>query len=590
MMKNMLLCLIKHINRGEIKPHFCATQNPVFMQCHPAALLCEYSMEMHDVNDPIAVLDRKIATVHKQVAGITRKHILVEKSALHGEVHLTSTSLQFLKECKHQHPNAACQTVIDMLISHRQRFGDQGWLCAGLYANLKLAVRNLPYSRPDIIEGFRLMNDLCTHFLSLSECLYSYPVHWSDSDAIFAVMATVFTPHIGTHMQLSSDDIQRLLSQLLEAFIASLHAYGGSLVPNVLFHAVLHDSFVSTLHLNSIVLDVEIPRYFPVNGISSCRVAVFDASLEFPRLNTALVLPNSLANAETDVLTSVVRVCQISNINLLVTQKRIHPYLQLLLHRCGIVALPRTSIMHIGQLQRLCGAQLLGGMDFSIATSINESCIGFLQHLRIIETGYKRLLLATNDASCADIESALPTTYSEVRARVTPYASFLLQTRAEHCRIELQTICESVVKVLKSLLSENSVLIGGGCWQMCLVRQLRECIAKIEGRSLRFVCETFADTLENCVTRNGKLNAKSYTMTVGGREINSYCVSFDSPVAPGNALCKVVKSGDDSEHAKTIEYAHCLDLASACKNAINTAVDTCICAIDVDSIIIDKIS
>lgn len=149
----------------------------------------------------------------------------------------------------------------------------------------------------------------------------------------------------------------------------------------------------SIIHIPSLIL-MDIPKPKAIINKPYYIVAIFSTSLEIPPIShtsTQLSLPKGWEeNPQTLEIYWLQHVAELlvrSGVTLVLTQQRIHPYLERLLLSSGISVVPRVSIRFINMSVTLSKAILLDQLDPSIVLShdsiLSTTVLGLLQSISL---------------------------------------------------------------------------------------------------------------------------------------------------------------------------------------------------------------
>lgn len=221
-------------------------------------------------------------------------------------------------------------------------------------------------------------------------------LQWSNSPSLLSTVKRRLLRRPSLQYLIFSEDVLTSLSQtLLLAFLSQVGNTDTS-SPALHFICVGGPPINLILFQDKLVMDIPIPALLRENSLRGpFRVASFSSSLEYPS-NSSLTLEVDIADGATSSVLSVesqylerlVELFQRNEVTLVICQKRVHPYLQRLLHTHRIVCLPRVSVRFMSALLRLSGGRQLGGPPSHLNTSdpqgllLDPSCLGQVESVR----------------------------------------------------------------------------------------------------------------------------------------------------------------------------------------------------------------
>jgi TCP-1/cpn60 chaperonin family len=199
----------------------------------------------------------------------------------------------------------------------------------------------------------------------------------------------------------------------------------------------------------------------------------------------------SIKSLEYKFLDGIAHVLTLSKVTLVACQRRIHPYLVRILKKVGIICLPRLSIRYCGALQRLCGARQL--VSFPITQNmicpLDPSSLGYLSSLEcrtiygrnyVVACSGTESTASTSDEPCSDAqESFTVSAFGQdcalgIRSRQSIMSTVILTAPSESLCSALEIVCEDVVRTLTGLLGCPYVLPGEGDWQRRTAKMLHQ--------------------------------------------------------------------------------------------------------------------
>ena len=373
-----------------------------------------------------------------------------------------------------------------------------GWLCISLTTAFILSIysQHSPHqSISHILQGYHLASHWIQQEMRNKDCPIAMRFHWSDHSTILSLISSLLDP-VTSSCSLTPSDLNHISSCLLEAFITSLIERDDKFVPNILFYSIPSVSPSCMNHYSgTLILEIPIPPMFPLNlHLRDTFVAVFESSIEIiPHENLKIELDMSRSDhsdltsitsakqAEYQMLRSMCEIIVNSKVQLLCCQKRIHPYLQQLLRRKGVICLPRLSILHINKILAISGATQLGAFSNSIKISENRkevlqlSSLGYVDSLSVDRIGGKKVLVVRSsplDDLSPDARLSEFLYWDRISSRRSLMSTVTVCGWHENQVKEIQQISETIIGILTHLIQSGDnpmVLPGGGCWLRYLV-------------------------------------------------------------------------------------------------------------------------
>ena len=526
---------------------------------------------------------------------------------------------------------------------------------------------NLPVSA--MIKGFSLALADTVRGLSVDSLkdpsnisLQLLKLSWDDLDNILCVIRTTLSNRHTLH--LSHLQIDKISVNFLSAFLSSIEE--DSKRCSIIYRQSVGLPIENIIVLeHSLVMDIPIPVTLLRSRDrklqrKSCKfqsliVVIFENSLEFSELpNASFEITqgdalesedkcegqlDSMKSVEYAFLENIASVFKRSNITLVACQRRIHPYLIRILHRYGIISLPRLSIRYCGALQRLCGARQLLSFPNSKDPEfrIDPYALGYLASIECSVLHGRKYVVACAktrdqgdqtkfgfdereeisqislfDAHCSDV----------INSRKSLMCTAILIAPSEALCCELQSTLEDVSLNLISLLSCPYVLPGAGLWQAHTAKCLREKLMTSKAAAEKRVhmesfsigkndevlkaAEIFISCLEDCSQVIGgakgfncSLHASDATFILPIREVSgdSADILFHNPLQRCTVRSSVLteqlnsvdsswmNAADNKTKSKRVLTADALEAAGPCLAALQLAVDAAICVLDVDGLL-----
>ena len=406
---------------------------------------------------------------------------------------------------------------------------------------------------------------------------------------------------------LHNDSLHNIATCLLQSFLSSLNSTNTTqmLTPFIIYKSCVGYPVENIVtYENTLVMDIPIPLEFPDGeGISTATVALFDCNLEhllfYGEDNIKIENDNSndsLKLLEFTVLEQWTDTFSNSNIKIVMSQRRIHPYLQRLLRDRGIISLPRLSMYFISAMQKLTGAKILGSLPSKVNEIIPSSCLGYIGNLRKKTMLGRSFILASalsnnDEDENEQVSLALndPAFISGVLTRRQRMSSIIITGPTKYVCDEIQDSFEIVISNLTSMLGKSYVLPGGGCWQMYLAERLQNTYFKSsdklkEKNLISKAIKLYIDTLKSCtqLLGNGTLNNQIQNSFI----LPSMTDCDDSLyfANPAGAYTKALKVGDEYK----ISSSNMLEPFESSQKSMELAVEIAITLLQIDSVVVAK--
>lgn len=294
--------------------------------------------------------------------------------------HFSSSAASFLDDVKR---SFACDeisgTMIDifssMISSHKM---DGGWFCMFFCSSLlrRVLQSNLKH-RASTIGFTDSLDFVIKHVMDpIADC--HIPLDMSDTEAMMGTITSV----ISTHASLCLDTmvIGKLTSMIMECFLQSALETNLTL-PRIRYQHISGRQIIDTFHMfDTMYMDISVS----VQSAKNVIVALYDCSLELPNhsfdgahadfshvevsvdvdeYSDKIPEDKTMKHFEKEVLEGFVETLCASGVGVVVSQRRIHPHVRRVCEGVGITCLAHVSQVHIGALQALSGARLLGSFQ-----------------------------------------------------------------------------------------------------------------------------------------------------------------------------------------------------------------------------------
>ena len=354
-------------------------------------------------------------------------------------------------------------------------------------------------------------------------------IDWSDYDNIKCLIKSNLLIRSCIFTNLSSNSLENIATSVLQSFLSSLNNLFDMLTPFIVYKHCIGYSVENIVSLeNKLLIDIPLPLEFPDgNGISNATVAIFECSLEISmiygekniKIESSSNSNESLKEIEFEILEKWANIFSNSNIQIVMSQRRIHPYLQRLLRNRGIISLPRLSMNYIGSMQKLTGAKILGTLPSNLIENIPSNYLGYIGNIQK-STMFGRLFLLASSISpefeksdeneIIQLSLALndQSFINGVVLRRQKISTILIAGPTNYICDEIQDSLEIVISNLTAMLKESYVLPGGGCWQAYLVKKLQLELESSENNdkginAMKNALNVFINSLETCAILMG---------------------------------------------------------------------------------------
>eukprot|EP00798_Chlamydomonas_sp_ICE-L_P021267 gene21267-28188_t len=175
----------------------------------------------------------------------------------------------------------------------------------------------------------------------------------------------------------------------------------------------------------------------------------------------------SRASCELDALLALVTWLHEAGVQVVATQKLMHPSVQDAILACGMLPLQRLSAIHISSVAHVCGAVPLSSLQPSAAWKRLFGCVASI-HLKTIS--HNKILL------CLDAHGAKPNPIAQApdyMRRLHPIHTLLLGCDTDLGGDELKEVVNCAFKLLSWSMQVPYALPGGGCAEALIAAHLR---------------------------------------------------------------------------------------------------------------------
>jgi hypothetical protein len=529
------------------------------------------------------------------------------------------------------------EILLDLLLSsassHSLQSNQSGWLCIYLSTALILSIYHKHSQHiSQILQGYQFAFQLMQNEMTNKESVIALKFHWSDHSTVLSLILSLLNG-VTSSCSLTTLDQNHISSCLLEAFITSLVEIKDKFVPNVLFYAVPSVSPSCMTHYSgTVILDIPIPPLFPTTPLREIFVAVFESSIEIIanenlkiELQMSTAAPSddaapiaSAKQAEYQMLRSMCEIIVNSKVQLLCCQKRIHPYLQQLLRRRGVVCLPRLSILHINKILAISGATQLGAFSTSIEVSesrmevLQLSSLGYIDSLTVdLISGKKVFVFRSSPLDDLPPDAPLHNFLyvDKICSRRCLMSTVTVCGWQENQIKEIQQTSETILRSLTQLIQAGDnpmVLPGGGCWLQYLINYVLQELQKQQTK-----ISTNASPILSVYDRRMLSGARSYCQTLQSavQILDGFdsstdsqfqlplpsakgIITFQSPqgrktISSSNKSGVIIdESGEEMEPGYVLS-SNSLDLYESSYRALQISLEIACCILEIDGVILE---
>lgn len=343
---------------------------------------------------------------------------------------ISSSTSVYIEHCIEAYPNPLTQFWLQLFVANGAREGVQWWSLA-FAARLLLSNLDQPSMKPSTShQALSALLRICTSHLRSGNM--SSVAADDEAEVVANYIASLLKAQ--TSLCLHPDRCKELSVNLLELY----H------VPSTLYYVPLPGPRCDLKLLrDALVLDIALPPFLPDPLLlQNISIAIFDCSLDFSLSNSAHLeldyTSGALEDAQQQAMKHFATMLSRSGVLALFSQRLIHPTLQLLLSRLGIVAIPSVSIRFIGALQRMSGALLLGQAALARLEEsvLDVACTGQLaaMYTQRVHGKWRIVVEGRRDAG----------------RRTSLLSSVLVTAPTEGQRADLQAVCEDTLATLRT--------------------------------------------------------------------------------------------------------------------------------------------
>ncbi|XP_071963113.1 molecular chaperone MKKS-like [Antedon mediterranea] len=418
-----------------------------------------------------------------------------------GQVTLTSSSYNLLRNLPIK--RAFLRLLVTAVTEHLRLFSDGG-LFVALFASELISLScftDLP--RILCCDVNSILLSWCKEFMSICKI----PVDISSMDQMMAVVRSVISTKPACSF--SQTDILQISSLIIQAFLKTL--------PPADSHKLM-DQFVQYIEVggydtaNSQIVDgvlFQLPNDLQEDFLppeesfhsGSLKIALFKISLAGDTddfVNTVYEVTEGLSPMDvvTQKLFDIANKLIEDSVDVLACQKVIHPSLKKFLTKNRILVIDRLSVVNIGAIETLTGAQCISSLHWSDRM---EGMYGRLEKLERASYFKKSYYHFVNTA--------------------TPVCTLILCSILQETLTEIKSVCMVAQNVLRSLLVNPVVLPGAGCFEALLTAYLKQKVLNVENA----LCSNIG-----CSIYQFKLTAKNFIValqTVAISNQNGYPVT-----------------------------------------------------------------
>lgn len=378
------------------------------------------------------------------------------------------------------------------------------------------ALSNSAHSISDIYHGYRLLGEKLVHYMrnNYHEVSIALGHHTVDKAELQQVVRQRLQ-FSGILCAFNADD--RKVSELSATLVELSEDQNTS---KLVYQTVVKGSSPSArVFRDSLLLDIAMsPRYKQtlrrqrnsfVTSLAPLKVIVFSQSLELPIMNTELGVDQIQINLRSESedtnnfsgnsniqsmqaweetwLEAFASFIKGIDVNIVITQQRIHPYLEFQLEKFGILYLSRVSLRYITAVLALTGARLLDQLPSYYLSRHNDKDIsllcGALQDIDIVYEGKALLLLkgiTNKNESCTDLPAKM---------RMTPVHTMLIQSFNLQSAAMLETATQDAYNFL-TIVGKGRLMFVPDQWLTLMLSTVVQDIAVKESVKLCF-CKSF---------------------------------------------------------------------------------------------------
>lgn len=198
---------------------------------------------------------------------------------------------------------------------------------------------------------------------------YKVELLWNKIDIIINFISNIINTK--SSILLTENEIRNISIEIIQSFINCL-GYEDILGNiKIITEIGCIDTKIESFN-NTIFIDTIIPSLFK-KSYNNCNVILYDVSITSPELNINIENSNTLSIEEIEekILNQIGNDLLKSNINILMSQRLIHPYLKSFCYDNNILYIERLSIRHIEIVHKICGGNIISKWDKEIEKVYN---------------------------------------------------------------------------------------------------------------------------------------------------------------------------------------------------------------------------
>lgn len=425
--------------------------------------------------------------------------------------------------------------LLQLLSSQEQLHGDCGHFVVLLSCKLIECCLDYPIGICRVYM-YRI-HDILIELLSV-ESLFRQATRLNDKETLTNLVKTVISAKHA--LGLDTEEINHISKCILDSFLSSINISGNSVSCNVEIRCVggciVQESRVLK---NQLILDVviapEVAEF--INNTLSCgsiKVLLFDISLRFEenqigfniKTSTDLNSNWTMRDIEIEELTALGDRLVAQGVQMILSQRVIHPWLRNYLLSKYVLPLERLSVLHIAQVQSMTNCLILSHISKGEET-LWDGYIGELASVKLVQFAYRKMVVLEGSSS----------------AHRT--STLILANLDEHSLSEMETISKRAIKVLTQFISNPFVVAGGGAVEWFLANSLRNisdpnakfrsmCASVAEAFEFLIIKSAGFEALQQLNEHNSKLNECNSKFGFGW-DCHTQCVSQGTLVDSGPA-------------------------------------------------------
>nr|XP_054758614.1 molecular chaperone MKKS-like [Lytechinus pictus] len=423
-------------------------------------------------------------------------HLKMIQNQCGGHVTLTSSSQRLLSTLSLSKP--LLKMISTAVEGHLKVYSDGGLHAALLACSLIQGCWETGLHPMMCVAVNEIMQDICKNTMMSSDSC-RIPVNVASMETLLSLVRPVIASKPGCG--LVKRDLRLVAKFIVQSFISSIPSvdHGQPLtIPEVQLIGV-EGEMPSESHIVEGILieapdipafftkDLQVPRIETGPDAGCVRVVLFNISLsgdseEYTDVRFELAPGVTAEASNLKAMRDLVDQLVDMRVGLIACQKVIHPSIKSYLRQKGILAMDRLSIRHIGAVQQVTGAEVLGSFSCAVPSS-SLGKVSDIQHLVMFDRSY--LHLQNNSSSLCTL---------------------VLCNHTEQSLEEIKHVCNVAHHTLALTLSDPTTVPGAGCLHVILAHHIREQVMHIDETTWRDagcsksqflkLADTFASSLE----------------------------------------------------------------------------------------------